>query len=146
MKSKIIIRIAKWKDRQGIKEVNEKCLPVHYTLDEWVEMLSWKNSFVLYSGNQVLGYLIGNKINDNESVIISFAILEEYRGKGWGKKIIQEYINFMKTKKVNKIVLRVKVNNPGAIHLYESVGFKNVKLLKDYYARDDHGYAMELTL
>lgn len=144
LKTKLRVRPAKRKDRQGIKEVNEKCLPVHYDLESWEAMIAMKNSFVLESSGLVVGYLIC----DDKGVIITFAINEEFRGKGWGRKMLTECIVHMRTKKINKLELRAKVSNTSAVKLYESVGFKIVEKLEKYYTDGkelEDGYLMHFT-
>ena len=43
-----------------------------------------------------------------------------------------------------KIKLEVAKSNKGATNLYEQLGFKSVKLFKDYYGRNNHAIQMEL--
>jgi putative acetyltransferase len=60
------------------------------------------------------------------------AIQPEYFGKGCGKKMMLEIIDFCKNKSVSRIELSVDTNNEKAIKLYESVGFLKEGILKNY--------------
>ena len=53
-----------------------------------------------------------------ENILVYIATHKDYRGKGLGKKLMQEAINFAK----GDIALHVEANNP-AKHLYEKLGF-----------------------
>ena len=53
-----------------------------------------------------------------ENILVYIATHKDFRGKGLGKKLMQEAINFAK----GDIALHVEANNP-AKHLYEKLGF-----------------------
>lgn len=127
-KRKIKIFPAKRKHRVEMKEINEKCLPENYDMYVWELFLSYHNSFVLCAGSFVIGYCLCG----NEGNIASFAILPEYRGKGYGKQLLTETLNHLKTK-YNQSSLQVRVSNEQAIKLYSSHGFVINKTLEKYY-------------
>lgn len=56
---------------------------------------------------------------------------EEFRGKGYGAKLIKKAINLAKKLKVDSVELVVNKNNKAAKKLYENSGFEKTK--KDYY-------------
>jgi [ribosomal protein S18]-alanine N-acetyltransferase len=141
VKTKIIVRLATRKDRHGIKEINEQCLPVTYDEHSWETIISQRSTFVAVTSGLIIGYVAGN----NDGCIVSFAVSAKYRGAGFGKKLIHAVINHMKTMKLNEIILRVKVSNQIAQKLYLSVGFKPVEKLTKYYDTED-GYLMKLNL
>ena len=55
-----------------------------------------------------------------ENILVYIATHKEYRGKGIGKKLMEETLNFAK----GDIALHVEANNP-ARRLYEKYGFTN---------------------
>lgn len=61
-----------------------------------------------------------------------------YWEKGIGSKALKLVIdNIIKNKKAKKIIIDPHVDNPRAIHVYEKVGFKKVKILKAHEAYKD---------
>lgn len=82
--------------------------------------------FVLVSldGNTITGTVIVNKTGMDgyipENILVYIATHKEYRGKGIGKKLMEETLNFAK----GDIALHVEANNP-ARRLYEKYGFTN---------------------
>jgi len=81
-----------------------------------------------------MGITIINKLGMNgyisENILEYIAVDEKARGKGIGKKLLQEAIALAE----GDIALHVEPNNP-AIKLYESLGFTNkyleMRLKKD---------------
>ncbi len=60
------------------------------------------------------------------------AIHPDHHGKGLGLKMMQEIIEFGKTKNLLRIELSTAVNNAKAIRLYEQVGFEREGVLRKY--------------
>lgn len=82
--------------------------------------------FVLLSfdGNTITGAVIVNRTGMGgyipENILVYIATHQEYRGKGIGKKLMEETLRFAK----GDIALHVEANNP-AKKLYEKFGFTN---------------------
>ena len=136
-KRKIKIFPAKLKHRIEMRNVNEKCLPENYDMYLWDLFLSYHNSFVLCAGIVVVGYCLCG----NEGNIASFAILQEYRGKGYGKQLLKTTLNHLKIKH-KQALLQVRVSNESAIKLYISHGFVINRTLEKYYSNDEDAYEM----
>ena len=69
-------------------------------------------------------------------------VLEEFRNKKIGSKLLEYLIEVGKNKNITNITLEVKVDNKYAIMLYEKYNFKIVSKRKGYYNGVD-GYLME---
>ena len=79
--------------------------------------------------------------------LVSIAVLEEYRGRGIGKTLLQETIRVMRDiYKTVSIYLEVRVSNERAIRLYEKMGFKKVRLVPGYYRDGENAWVMVLRL
>lgn len=137
MSRKIKIFPAKRKHRHEMKAINEKCLPENYDIELWDIFISYHNSFVLCYNSLVIGYCLCS----NEGNIVSFAILEEYRCKGYGKSLLSTTLNHLKNTK-SQSLLQVRVSNECAISLYKSLGFEINKILNKYYDDGENAYEM----
>ena len=82
-----------------------------------------------YIGKFEMDYL-GKK--DDEIYLHSLEIYEEYRGKGYGKSLLINILDRLKKYKVRWIGLTVANDNKNALHLYNSLGFKNPKDIDEY--------------
>lgn len=61
---------------------------------------------------------------DYECGISHVEIIEEFRGKGYGKELIQHIITIARKREHKVIFLRVKLDNQIAIRLYSRFGFE----------------------
>ncbi|MFT5901815.1 MAG: ribosomal-protein-alanine N-acetyltransferase [Bacteroidia bacterium] len=97
-----------------------KC--INYAVKETMSF----GGFVLVSfeGKTITGAVIINKTGMGgyipENILVYIATHQDYRGKGIGKKLMEETLNFAK----GDIALHVEANNP-AKFLYEKYGFTN---------------------
>ncbi|WP_321280766.1 GNAT family N-acetyltransferase [Marinifilum fragile] len=74
--------------------------------------------------NKIVGSVVVNRTGMEgyipENILVYIATHKGYRGKGIGKKLMEETIKIAK----GSIALHVEPNNP-AKHLYEKMGFEN---------------------
>lgn len=95
------------------------------------------------------------RCNVYEAIIMSFAILPEYRNKGYGTKLLTALFNHLKhghnnspgailqTKPIWKTTLQVRVGNVTAQKLYKQFGFTVTYTIKKYYSDGEDAYQME---
>ena len=115
-------------DTEGIKTLSEryrdKYIAIHdndryWTGEKTADATGRFNVYVATENDDVIGYLdITNCFDENE--IFDLLVLEPYRRRGWGRKLLAEAI---KENRPKKMFLTVDVDNLPAIHLYESLGF-----------------------
>lgn len=74
---------------------------------------------------------------EEESVYLSaFTITADYRGKGYGRAILEKVVRDLKIRHPNKSIrLDVDIRNEGAIKLYENTGFKVIGGYEYYLAK-----------
>ena len=89
-----------------------------------------------------IGHLLMNMF-----VLYQFGnLIEEYRGKGIGKKLVEQAIEGMKIKKCNESYLEVRTDNIPAIKLYENLGFNRIAMLNTYYKDGKNAFLMSAKL
>lgn len=91
--------------------------------------------------NKCIGYLEYSLIYDRIE-IDNFMVLEEYRCKGIGTKLMAYLISIAINLRVVNITLEVRISNEIARNLYKKFGFREVALRKFYYGNED-GILME---
>ncbi|MGV8980918.1 GNAT family N-acetyltransferase [Clostridium sp.] len=92
------------------------------------------DNFISYMA-ELNGEIIGKihtSITDNEGFIYGFGVLPDFRGKGYGREILNSAINILNNKDVDNILLDVATENKNALGLYESCGFEEISVM-DYY-------------
>ncbi len=152
------IRFATSKDIAEVISINFKTLPEHYSNSFFMELLldSPETFVVAENNNKIIGYIMcrieyGFSIIKKMSLarkghVVSFAVLEEYRGKGIGKKLVEQAIEGMKIKKCNESYLEVRTDNIPAIKLYENLGFNRIATLNTYYKDSRNAFLMSAKL
>jgi len=78
---------------------------------------------------------------ENEIKISRLLISKEKRGKGYGEKMMNALIQYIKTNlKFKDICLTVFTFNKPAITLYEKLGFETIETDKDYITFEDENW------
>ena len=62
--------------------------------------------------------------------VVSIAVIDEYRGKGFGSALVDEAIKGVKTIQCSELYLEVRCSNNDAVRLYETLGFFIIHRLK----------------
>ena len=96
----------------------------------------------IYAGDIMVGFsAFGKNLEDGTIWIVRHMIAEEYQGKGYGKRGLQELIAYMKAEyHCEKIYLDVSPENQAAINLYKSAGFVDTGRIQG------HSHVFELCL
>lgn len=84
------------------------------------------HTFVAKDGNKIIGYITivtGKFKKVGKNAYIVMAVLDTYRGKGIGTKLLEHSEHFARAKGMHRIELEVFESNKGAIKLYEKNGF-----------------------
>ena len=85
-------------------------------------------TILLLNNNIPIGY--GHIDFEDNKHWLGICILEEYQGKGNGKKIMDYLLN---NKKIDKIYLTVDKNNINAIKLYKKYNFNIIEEFDTYF-------------
>lgn len=139
--------------------INRACLSENYAIPFWETQIAFQNSFVISANADVFGYILC----DNQGNINSFALLDKFRKRGYGRQLLETCLHHVisqeivsqvsevskiskvsKVSKVSKISLQVRTDNTVAQRLYEKVGFEKIKLLPKYYQNEIDGFLYEL--
>ncbi|ANP73848.1 tRNA (adenosine(37)-N6)-threonylcarbamoyltransferase complex transferase subunit TsaD [Cryobacterium arcticum] len=72
-----------------------------------------------------------------ESDIQTIAVAEEARGRGLGRVLMQSLITEARKRGARETFLEVRADNPGAQHLYRSLGFEDLGVRRGYYQPDN---------
>jgi ribosomal protein S18 acetylase RimI-like enzyme len=101
-----------------------------------------ENIFALGNQPQYLATLAGKPLgtlrldyHDGEVSIYGFVVRTEYRGRGYGRQMLEQIIRQLHDEGIKAITLEVEVENKNAIGLYSSCGFQVVTTY-DYFAHD----------
>lgn len=104
---------------------------VEYMLEKYQSFSAMKNQlenghlyFTIYNKKKAIGY-IGYQKRQAELFLSKIYILNEWRGRGIGKKAMQFILEQARTAGLPKIVLTVNKYNTASIQTYLKMGFVN---------------------
>lgn len=89
---------------------------------------------VAADGEMVAGY-IGSQTVLGESDMMNLAVRESYRRSGVGRALVEALIEALRAVGSECLTLEVRFSNLPAIRLYESLGFSQVGIRKNYYEK-----------
>lgn len=94
-----------------------------------------------------LDYFVLCDIKKDDLYLAEIAIDESQRGKGLGKQVLRDVIEYAKSKNFKRVILDADFRNVGAKRLYESIGFKEFNKKRLKIASFERGmYNMEFNL
>lgn len=127
-------------DIEHILELEEQLFPSSsWSLSDYMYEIfenDFSYNYVLEKDGMIIGY-VGQWIMYEQSQITTIGIDSSYQGQGFGKFLMKEAISIAKNSGCNVMSLEVRASNEKAIHMYESLGFINEAIRKDYY-QDNH--------
>ncbi|MGL4570082.1 MAG: ribosomal protein S18-alanine N-acetyltransferase [Clostridium sp.] len=121
-------------DVEGVHNVSNLSLKEGWSLLEISKEISNElaNYIVLKDNDKVIAFA-GAWIIAGEGQITNVAVHPNYRGKGYGNKVMKALIGHLNSKECYDITLEVRESNKIAQNLYESLGFKNEGIRKNFY-------------
>ncbi len=92
----------------------------------------------IYNGQKVLlgGYII-TRHSENTAHILNFCIAKSIQSKGYGRILLHDVLNSLLNTHIEHVILVVRPSNVSALHLYETMGFNQVEIKKEYYKDGD---------
>ncbi|NLI90276.1 MAG: ribosomal protein S18-alanine N-acetyltransferase [Epulopiscium sp.] len=88
--------------------------------------------YILLKDEKLIGYAGMLAVLD-EGHIMNIAVDRAFRGQGVGKQLVNTLLDKARQLGLIGLTLEVRSSNRPAISLYESLGFVNVGIRKDYY-------------
>ena len=94
-----------------------------------------KNSYkrVIRISGSVIAYIVTWTIHD-EVHILNIAVHPDFRKIGIGEMLLRDCLGYSKNNKMKYAILEVRTSNIGAIKLYEKIGFRTLRVRKNYYS------------
>lgn len=103
---------------------------------EDIKSLSNREVYGFFSEDTLLGYIVWLKVVDVADILNLF-VFPEYRKSGKATALLLATIDTLKQAGIKTFYLEVKKSNKQAISVYEKVGFKVVREIKNYYENED---------
>ena len=110
-----------------------------WSADDFAMLLRRQNVFALglsrdslFGMRRLLGFAL-LRIAADEAEILTIAVRSGYRGRGYGRMLMEEAMRRLYRERVAACFLEVDRGNEAAVGLYRGLGFKEVGRRKGYY-------------
>lgn len=103
-----------------------------WAADEFTALLAQPSIFLTTSGR--LGFVLARVILD-EAEVITLTIATSARGKGLGRRMLQDFETAAFRKGARRAFLEVAADNVAALALYQSCGWRESGRRRGYYQR-----------
>lgn len=91
--------------------------------------------------SSVTGFICFRNVGD-ESELLHLCVHPQHRRQGVGKRLMQFYIDFCIQRGIHSFFLEVDPSNQPALHLYQGLSYKPLKVRKGFYQGRWNGLVM----
>jgi ribosomal-protein-alanine N-acetyltransferase len=128
----------------AIRPMNELDIPMVVTIERSAYQFPWSEGIfrdclrvgyvcrVVDAGGDMGGYGIMS-VGAGEAHILNVCVREEYRGRGYARKMLLYLMNRARAAGMHEAFLEVRPSNTAAARLYHSMGFEQVGIRRGYY-------------
>jgi [ribosomal protein S18]-alanine N-acetyltransferase len=136
-------------DLDAVVEIEREVFLFPWTRGNFSDSIeSGYHCLVLEQAGEVFGYGVMT-IGAEEAHLLTLSIAAGLQRKGWGERLLREFIQIAKERLARTMFLDVRESNRSAARLYERLGFRQIAKRRGYYpamgGRED-SLVMELVL
>ena len=136
MNPNILVRPMTTADVDGVMAVEKDSFATPWSRSAFEEELA-QNRLARYivaeEDGQVVGYA-GMWLVINEAHVTNVAVSGSRRGEGIGRLLMETLMELARENGMGSMTLEVRVSNMVARHLYETLGFAEAGIRKNYYS------------
>ncbi len=117
---------------EELASLHKRCFvtPAPWDAASFAGFLADQLAFLLVEGEA--GFLLGRTVA-GEAELLTIAVAPEARRRGLGRKLMARFIYQAQLRGAERTFLEVAADNPAAIALYESCGFRQAGTRRGYY-------------
>jgi ribosomal-protein-alanine N-acetyltransferase len=132
------------RDLGSLRRIEQACFPKDaWPLLDLMAVLTWPEVVRLkaLAGGRMVGFIAGDlRRSEGMAWIATLGVLPEYRRQGIGRALLLECEKRLNT---SRLRLCVRLDNDGAIRLYEQEGYARVGIWTKYYTDGGDALVME---
>jgi ribosomal-protein-alanine N-acetyltransferase len=136
-------------DLDAVVEIEREVFLFPWTRGNFSDSIeSGYHCLVMEQAGEVFGYGVMT-IGAEEAHLLTLSVAAGSQRKGWGERLLREFIQIAKERLARTMFLDVRESNRSAARLYERLGFRQIAKRRGYYpamgGRED-SLVMELVL
>lgn len=129
-----MIRLATLEDLESICSIEQQFDAEAFSKSSLRRFIMNSQTVVLHSNELILGYaILLSRKNSKQARLYSIAIAKQYQGRRFGLILMHAIDDIAIDNGYQKITLEVSWHNKVAIQLYTKMGYKEIKILDNYY-------------
>jgi len=141
-------------DVAAVIEINDTCLPEHYTSAFFLDLHNnCPEAFqVAEADGRVVGYVMCRLEHGFSEIrrfrmakkghLVSIAVIPTHRRVGVGKALVTRALEALWKNRAEECFLEVRVSNEPAVNLYKKLGFNTTRRVQWYYSDGEDAYVM----
>jgi ribosomal-protein-alanine N-acetyltransferase len=87
---------------------------------------------LLIDDGHIIGYCVMST-GAGEAHVLNVCVHPRQRQQGWGRYLLRQMVAEAARRQADLLLLEVRISNQSAIHLYDSLGFNEIGLRRNYY-------------
>lgn len=119
-------------DLSTVHAIEQASHPTPWPMKGLQESLHSHHAYVLEQGDELLGFAFVQRILD-EAHLLDIAIAPSRRGQGLGRELLRRLMDEVLVDDISIWFLEVRVSNQAAIALYQSLGYNELSIRRNYY-------------
>ena len=120
-------------DLNTVLEIENQVYTHPWSLNIFLDCLRGSYHCQVYEYEQdILAYSIVSVVA-GEAHLLNLSVHPQHQGKGLGREVLQQIIQFARERHADTLYLEVRVSNHAARNLYESEGFNEIGQRFNYY-------------
>ena len=135
------IRLMREEDLFQVTSLHDVLFKQSFNFEDYVQEKMFHYGIVIEIDHQIVGDLVGQIIFEM-SDLYYVAVNPDYRSKGYGRLLVEQFIQDACKNEGDTMSLEVRMSNHTAIRLYEKCGFISVGTRARYYADGEDALLM----
>lgn len=131
-----------------ISSLSQSDLPAAFQIEKRAHAFPWsEQTFASNQGERYLNYQLTvdgkmaafaiTQVVLDEATLFNIAVDPDFQRRGFGKALLEHLIDELEKRGVLTLWLEVRASNVAAIALYESLGFNEATIRRNYYPTAD---------
>jgi len=129
----LLFRPMQMADLDAVMVIEPTIFPYPWSRGNFSDSLNAGYScWVVEQDKVMIGYAVLMMVLD-EAHILNISIASPWQGKGYGRELLTHLLSIARQYQAQNMFLEVRVSNTQAIGLYESMGFNEMAIRRNYY-------------
>lgn len=122
------------RDMPEVLDIEQKSFEFAWSEEDFLRCLQQRNciGMVAEHGERVVGFMI-YELHKSRLQILNFAVSADVRRQGVGSQMVEKLVAKLSHQRRNQILLEVRETNLAAQLFFRDMGFRAVRVLRDFY-------------